>query len=74
VRCIFALALRPGDLIGRSVLLALQAFDLGNQPPSLQLGGGQLLQVGGDIETAVRHGLLDSVEIVANVIGIKHGL
>ena len=72
VRRVLPLTLRARHLIARRVLLALQAFDLRDQAAAMRFGGGQLLQLGRDVEAAVRHAGLNRFEVVADENGIKH--
>ena len=69
---VLALPLRARHFVARRVLLALQPFDGWDQPAPVGLGRGQLLQLGGHIEAAARHALLDGLEVVANEPWIKH--
>ena len=52
-RRILALPLGARDFVAGGVLLALETFDLGNQPPPPRLERRQLLEIGVGIEAAV---------------------
>ena len=67
-RCdgVLALPLGARDLVAGRVLLALQAFDLRNQPAAMRFRRRQLLELGRHVEAAVGHARLHRFEVVAN--------
>ena len=70
---VLALPLRARDLVAGRVLLALQPFELGNQPAPPVLERRELLELAVDVHAAVLQPAFHFVLVVAHVSRIKHG-
>ena len=67
-----ALTLGAGDVLAGGVLFALQPFDERNEPAALGVQGGELLEVGRQIDTTARQTLSYCVAVIANISRIQH--
>ena len=70
---VLALALRARDFVARGILIALQPFEVGNEPPPAVLENGQLLELAFDQKPAVLQAPLHLVLVVAHISRIEHG-
>ena len=70
---VLALPLRARDLVAGRVLLALQPFELGNQPAPPILERRQLLELAVDVHPAVLQPAFHVVLVIAYVGRVKHG-
>ena len=73
MRGILALALDARDFIAGGVLLALQTFDFGNEPPPPRLERCELLEIGVRIEPAVAIAGAHLIEVIAHQSRVNHG-
>src|SRR5436190_20624338 len=71
-RGVLPLPLRSGDLVSRGVLLALQPFDLGQQPAATGLEGRKLLELARQVDAAIGNCGLDGGDVVSEKGGIDH--
>ncbi len=69
---VLALPLRARNLVAGRVLLALQPFELGNQPAPPVLERRQLLELAVDVHPAVLQPAFHFVLVIAHVSRIKH--
>ncbi len=70
---VLTLALRARDFVASRILIALQPFKLGDQPPPAVLENGQLLELAFDLKPAVLQAPLHLVLMVAHISRIEHG-
>src|SRR6185312_10561120 len=73
-RRILPLTLRARDLVARSVLLALQSFQLRNQPPPAQLQCCELFELVVQAKPAVLQSGANFLEVIPDVRRIQHAL
>jgi len=72
LRRVQTLTLRARDLITGSVLLALHAFDLRQQPASARFERGEILELTGEVGPPLLQAVANGLEVVSEKCGIEH--
>jgi hypothetical protein len=72
-RCVLPLPFGTRHLVGGGVLLALEPFDLGDQPAAARFEGGDLLQLGVRPQAAALEAAADILEVFTHQPCIQHG-
>jgi len=71
-RGVLPLSLRFGHLVSRRVLLALQSFELGQEPATTGLERRKLLELARQVDAAIGKCGLDSCDVVSEKGRIDH--
>ena len=70
---VLALALCARNLVAGRILIALQSFELGNQPAPLVLERRQLFELAVSVHPAILQTAFDVFLVIAHINRVKHG-